>query len=216
MIIDKEEIILSNYIIDPTSSDIEQFVNVVKDVVVRATPAKNGKNLGSIGEGKYSYKSVKEVGENTWVELDDNKWILLDDSAELGSAELDTEVDAEFVDVSDEDVNEIPQDVIDDTEVDDKIEVDDNPVEKAESIDAVQTTDSDRQDAWQTFHVGDVVCIKESATSYIGGQPIPDSCKGVKLYIRGIQPSKCKALVSREKFANKFVGRVHTNDLQLF
>lgn len=231
MNLEKEEIILSNYIIEALQedSDIEHCIDVTDDITVREKPAKNGKNLGEIGAGKYSYKTIKEVGDNTWAELEDDKWILLDGVAAIEcSASTD-----EVVDTAQE-VAEGPDDKDVDADVDSTIQEDNSSeveAELAEDVEPKQVVDEQpvmlepaivkgaREVASagrRRFHVGDAVFITQTASKYIGGQPIPDSCKGVKLYVRDIQPSKGIALVSREKFANRFVGRVHTDDLHLF
>lgn len=231
MNLEKEEIILSNYIIEALqdASDIEHCIDVTDDITVREKPAKNGKNLGEIGAGKYSYKTIKEVGDNTWAELEDDKWILLDGVAaiecsastdevvdtaqevveELAGKDADADVDST---IQEDDSSEVEADPVADVEP--KQIVDEPPVmlEPAIVKGAREVASSGRR----RFHVGDAVFITQTASKYIGGQPIPDSCKGVKLYVRDIQPSKCIALVSREKFANRFVGRVHTDDLHLF
>lgn len=229
MNLEKEEIILSNYIIEALQddSDIEHCIDVTDDITVREKPAKNGKNLGEIGAGKYSYKTIKEVGDNTWAELEDDKWILLDGVAAIEcSASTDEVVDtaqevAEELDDTDEDVDSTIQE-------DDSSEVEAEPVEDVEPKQVVDEQPVMLEPAIvkgarevasagrRRFHIGDAVFITQTASKYIGGQPIPDSCKGIKLYVRDIQPSKCIALVSREKFANRFVGRVHTDDLHLF
>lgn len=229
MNLEKEEIILSNYIIEALqdASDIEHCIDVTDDITVREKPAKNGKNLGEIGAGKYSYKTIKEVGDNTWAELEDDKWILLDGVAAIEcSASTD-----EVVDTSHEVVEELADK---DADVDSTIQEDDSSEVEAEPVEDVEPKQIvDEQPVMlepaivkgarevasagrRRFHIGDAVFITKTASKYIGGQPIPDSCKGVKLYVRDIQPSKCIALVSREKFANRFVGRVHTDDLHLF
>ena len=220
---------MSNYIIEALQddSDIEHCIDVTDDITVREKPAKNGKNLGEIGAGKYSYKTIKEVGDNTWAELEDDKWILLDGVAAIEcSASTDEVVDtaqevAEELDDTDEDVDSTIQE-------DDSSEVEAEPVEDVEPKQVVDEQPVMLEPAIvkgarevasagrRRFHIGDAVFITQTASKYIGGQPIPDSCKGIKLYVRDIQPSKCIALVSREKFANRFVGRVHTDDLHLF
>lgn len=233
MNLEKEEIILSNYIIEALQddSDIEHCIDVTDDITVREKPAKNGKNLGEIGAGKYSYKTIKEVGDNTWAELEDDKWILLDGVAAIEcSASAD-----EVVDTAQEVVEELAgKDADADADVDSTIQEDDSSEVEAEPVEDVEPKQIvDEQPVMlepaivkgacevasagrRRFHIGDAVFITQTASKYIGGQPIPDSCKGVKLYVRDIQPSKCIALVSREKFANRFVGRVHTDDLHLF
>lgn len=231
MNLEKEEIILSNYIIEALQDDsgIEQCIHVTDDITVREKPAKNGKNLGEIGAGKYSYKTIKEVGDNTWAELEDDKWILLDGVAAIEcSASTD-----EVVDTAQEVVEE-PAGKDADADVDSTIQEDDSSEVEAEpvaDVDPKQIVDEQpvmlepaivkgarevESAGRRRFHIGDAVFIAQTASNYIGGQPIPDSCKGVKLYVRDIQPSKCIALVSREKFANRFVGRVHIDDLHLF
>lgn len=220
---------MSNYIIEALqdASDIEHCIDVTDDITVREKPAKNGKNLGEIGAGKYSYKTIKEVGDNTWAELEDDKWILLDGVAAIEcSASTD-----EVVDTAQEVVEELAGN---DADVDSTIQEDDSSEVEAEPVEDVEPKQIvDEQPVMlepaivkgarevasagrRRFHIGDAVFIAQTASKYIGGQPIPDSCKGVKLYVRDIQPSKCMALVSREKFANRFVGRVHTDDLHLF
>ena len=229
MNLEKEEIILSDYIIEALQddSDIEHCIDVTDDITVREKPAKNGKNLGEIGAGKYSYKTIKEVGDNTWAELEDDKWILLDGVAAIEcSASTDEVVDTaqEVVDalagkdadvdstIQEDDSSEVEAEPVMDVEP--KQIVDEQPVmlEPAIVKGAREVASAGRR----RFHLGDAVFITQTASKYIGGQPIPESCKGVKLYVRDIQPSKCIALVSREKFANRFVGRVHTDDLHLF
>lgn len=220
---------MSNYIIEALQddSDIEHCIDVTDDITVREKPAKNGKNLGEIGAGKYSYKTIKEVGDNTWAELEDDKWILLDGVAAIEcSASTDEVVDA---------AQEVAEELADkDADVDSTIQEDDSSEVEADPVEDVEPEQIvDEQPAMlepaivkgareaasagrRRFHVGDAVFLAQTASKYIGGQPIPDSCKGVKLYVRDIQPSKCIALVSRDKFANRFVGRVHTDDLHLF
>lgn len=220
---------MSNYIIEALQddSDIKHCIDVTDDITVREKPAKNGKNLGEIGAGKYSYKTIKEVGDNTWAELEDDKWILLDGVAAIEcSASTDEVVDT---------AQEVAKELADkDADVDSTIQEDDSSEVEAEPVEDVEPKQIvDEQPVMlepaivkgarevasagrRRFHIGDAVFIAQTASKYIGGQPIPDSCKGVKLYVRDIQPSKCIALVSREKFANRFVGRVHTDDLHLF
>lgn len=220
---------MSNYIIEALQddSDIEHCIDVTDDITVREKPAKNGKNLGEIGAGKYSYKTIKEVGDNTWAELEDDKWILLDGVAAIECSALADEV----VDTAQEVVEEPAGK---DADVDSTIQEDDSSEVEAELVEDVEPEQIvDEQPVMlepaivkgarevasagrRRFHIGDAVFITQTASKYIGGQPIPDSCKGVKLYVRDIHPSKCIALVSREKFANRFVGRVHTDDLHLF
>ena len=224
---------MSNYIIEALQddSDIEHCIDVTDDITVREKPAKNGKNLGEIGAGKYSYKTIKEVGDNTWAELEDDKWILLDGVAAIESSASTDEV----VDTAQEVAEELAdKDADEDADVDSTIQEDEPSEVEAEPVEAVEPKQIvDEQPVMlepaivkgarevasasrRRFHIGDAVFITQTASKYIGGQPIPDSCKGVKLYVRDIQPSKCIALVSREKFANRFVGRVHTDDLHLF
>lgn len=222
---------MNNYIIEALQddSDIEHCIDVTDDITVREKPAKNGKNLGEIGAGKYSYKTIKEVGDNTWAELEEDKWILLDGVAAIECSALADEV----VDTAQEVVEELADEDAD-ADVDSTIQEDDSSEVEAEPVEGVEPKQIvDEQPAMlepaivkgaseaasagrRRFHVGDAVFITQTASKYIGGQPIPDSCKGVKLYVRDIQPSKCIALVSRDKFANRFVGRVHTDDLHLF
>ncbi len=228
---------MSNYIIEALQddSDIEHCIDVTDDITVREKPAKNGKNLGEIGAGKYSYKTIKEVGDNTWAELKDDKWILLDGVAAIEcSASTDEVVDAaqevaeELADKDADADEDVDVDVDSTIQEGDSSEVEAEPVEDVEPkqiVDeqpvmlepAIVKGASEAASAGRRrFHVGDAVFITQTASKYIGGQPIPDSCKGVKLYVRDIQPSKGIALVSRDKFANRFVGRVHTDDLHLF
>ena len=225
MNLEKEEIILSNYIIEALQddSDIEHCIDVTDDITVREKPAKNGKNLGEIGAGKYSYKTIKAVGDNTWAELEDDKWILLDGVAAIEcSASTD-----EVVDTAQEVIEELAgKDADANADVDSTIQEDDSSEVEAEPVEDVEPKQIvDEQPVMlepaivkgarevasagrRSFHIGDAVFITKTASKYIGGQPIPDSCKGVKLYVRDIQPSKCIALASSRNSFSSFRRRI--------